>query len=220
MKAVLYPLLGLLLAVALGGCAEGPPGPQGERGPPGSPGTQGPAGGEGPQGRSGEAGQGLTVVAADAPPPGGESELWPELAYDVQLSSNCVRYILESVQYQGTEREIAESREWWNTLLAQQTRYLSDNELNQVRNAIEQANYDKETEHDRGPCREEYAGIAEFADYRSWSPLGHWREGMLRAFWNCYHDLRRDDPSDSTVEDCRRVMAYMPEGWAPPNVEW
>ena len=218
MKAVLYLLLALLLAVALGSCAEGPPGPQGERGPPGPPGppgSQGAPGGEGPEGRPGESAQDLTLVV-----PGDASELWPELAFDVQLSSDCVRYILESVQYHGTEREIAESREWWTTLLAQQASYLSNNELNQVRNAIEQANYDNDTEHDRGPCREEYAGIEEFADYRSWSPLGHWREDMLQAFWNCYHDLRREEPSDSTVEQCRRVMDYMPEGWAPPGVEW
>ena len=215
MKAVFYLLLGLLLAMALSGCAEGPPGPQGERGPPGPPGVQGSAGGQGLEGRPGESAQELTLVV-----PANESELWPELAYDVEHSSNCVRYILAAVQYQGTEREIAESREWWNTLLAQQARYLSDNELNQVRNAIEQANYDNDTEHDRGPCREEYAGIAQFADYRSWSPLGRWREDMLEAFWHCYHELRREEPSDSTVQDCRRIMAYVPESWVPPNVEW
>ena len=215
MKAVMYLWLALLLAVALGGCAEGPAGPQGERGPPGPPGAQGPAGGQGLEGRPGESAQDLALVV-----PANERELWPELAYDVQLSSNCVRYILDYVQYQGTEREIAEAREWWNTLLAQQARYLSNNELNQVRNAIEQANYDNDTEHDRGPCREEYAGIAQFADYRSLSPLGRWREDTLEAFWRCYHELRREEPSDSTVEDCQKVMAYMPEGWAPPNVEW
>ena len=218
MKAVLYLLLALLLAVALSGCGEGPPGPQGERGPPGPqgpPGAQGAPGGAGPEGRPGESAQDLTLVV-----PGDAGELWPELAFDVQLSPDCVRYILEHVQYSGTEREIAESREWWSTLLAQQASYLSDNELNQVRNAIEQANYDNDTEHDRGPCREEYAGVEHFREYRSWSPLGRWREDVLDDFWDCYHDLRREEPSDSTVENCEKVMAYMPEGWAPPGVEW
>ncbi len=215
MKAVLYPLLALLLALALGSCVEGPPGPQGERGPPGPPGNQGPAGGEGPEGRPGESAQDLTLVV-----PGDASELWPELAFDVQLSADCVRYILEYVEYYGTEREIAESREWWSTLLSQQARYLSDTELRHVREAIENANSDSETAHDRGPCREEYAGVEQFREYRSWSPLGRWREDVLDDFWDCYHDLRREDPSDSTVEHCEEVMAYMPEGWAPPGVEW
>ena len=173
------------------------------------------AGGQGPEGRAGESAQDLTLVV-----PAGETELWPELAYDVELSSNCVRYILASVQYQGTEREISESREWWNALLAQQARYLSDNELNQVRNAIEQANYDNDTEHDRGPCREEYAGIGGFADFRSWSPLGRWREDTLEAFWRCYEELRREEPSESTARDCERLLSWMPESWVPPDVEW
>ena len=215
MKAVLYPLLALLLAVALGGCVEGPPGPQGERGPLGPPGNQGPAGGEGPEGRSGESAQALTLVV-----PADEIDLWPELALDFELSQACQSYILASVEYSGTEKEIARVRERWNTMLAQRASFLDYNRLSEIESAIQRANHDNDNERDEGPCSDEYASFSPFTQVRSWNPMGSWRNEVLDRFWRCYEDLKREEPSESTVRECDRLIAWMPESWAPPGVEW
>ncbi len=212
-----------LVAVGCEGPA-GPQGPMGERGPQGpagGTGAQGPAGPTGPQGPMGEAGsQGLQGPAGDS----GLSEdltaldIWPELSIDFTITSPCKDYILEFIEYRGTEDEITRDRERWESWLSRPARFIHENGISAIHNAIEHANYVNNRDYDEGPCAQDYLRLAAFDELRDDNPMGEWREYALSLYWSCRQTPFANSSGTPDIDHIRRCAAFekwVPESWIP-----
>ena len=175
MRYVVVPLSIILLALFLAGC-EGPVGPQGPMGEQGLQGPPGETGTQGSPGPSGEAG----LVSEVSP-----LEIWPELSLDFTIAPSCKAYILDYVEYQGTEDEITRDRERWESWLSRPASFIHQNGIRTILNAIEHANYVNDRHYDEGPCAQDYSRLVLFDEVRASNPMGRWRESALARYWNC-----------------------------------
>ncbi len=206
-------------------CVQGPPGPQGERGEQGLPGPQGEQGEQGPQGLPGEPGSteiqestGNSVEQVASSEQAEELVIWPELTLEFSFSPRCTSYILETVEYQGTEEEILREKGWWERRLELPTRFLHDDALWDIRSAIENANYMNEVQQTKGPCSEEYTSLERFIEVRERNPMGRWREDTMEQYWRCvYEPLVYSDGTQNTsqIQVCQNLMSWVPENWIP-----
>ncbi len=223
MRYILVPLSVILLVLLLVGCEgpAGPQGPMGEQGPEGPPGPQGPMGEQGPHGPQGETG------SQGSPGPSGESgvpsdlthlDVWPELSLDFTIASSCKDYILEYVEYQGTEDEITGDRERWESWLSRPARFVHRDGIRAIRRAIEHANNINERQYDAGPCAQDYMRLVLFDEVRNDNPMGEWREYALSLYWSCRQTPFANPsgtPNIDHIRECAAFDAWVPENWIP-----
>ena len=223
MRYIVFPLSIILLTLLLAGC-EGPVGPQGsmgEQGPEGPLGPQGPMGEQGPQGPLGETGD------QGSPGPSGEAgvprdlthlDVWPELSLDFTIAPSCKDYILDYVEYQGTEDEITRDRERWESWLSRPARFVHRDGIRAIRRAIEHASNVNERQYDEGPCAQDYMRLRLFSEVRSNNPMGQWREHVLASYWNCRQTSfvqPNGTPDVYHIQECAALEAWLPEDWIP-----
>ncbi len=211
-----------LFLVAMGCTGPvGPEGPAGERGP------QGPMGEQGPQGPAGEAGaQGPTGESGSQGPAGDTGSLddltlldiWPELSLDFTIAPSCKDYILDYVEYRGTEDEITRDRERWESWLSRPARFVHQDGIWSIRNAIEHANNINDRNYDEGPCAQDYTRLGFFSEIRASNPLGQWREYALARYWSCRQTpyvQPNGTPDIYHIRECAALEAWLPESWIP-----
>ena len=215
-----------LLLVAMG--CEGPVGPEG---PAGERGPQGPIGEQGPQGPAGEAGAQGPAGETGAQGPEGDAgplndltplDVWPELSLDFTIALSCKEYILDYVEYQGTEDEITRDRERWESWLSRPARFIHQNGIRNIVNAIEHANYVNDRHYDEGPCAQDYLRFALFDEVRDDNPMGVWREYALSLYWSCRQTPFANPsgtPDINHIRECADFDAWVPENWIPEPLD-
>jgi len=223
MRCVVAAICGTLLLLMAMGCEgpAGPEGPIGERGPQGpmgERGPQGPAGAAGAQGPAGETGAqgsaGDTGVSSDLTP----LDIWPELSLDFTIAPSCKDYILDYVEYQGTEEEITRDKERWESWLSREARFIHRGGIGTIRNAIEHANYVNNINNDEGPCAHDYMRLGLFDEVRAGNPMGQLRESALARYWNCRqapYVQPNGTPDVYHIRECAALEAWVPENWIP-----
>ena len=206
-----------LLLVAMG--CEGPAGPQGPMGERGPQGPAGEAGAKGPAGEAGEQGpSGEAVLSSEVTP----LDIWPELSLDFTIAPSCKDYILDYVEYQGTEDEITRDRERWESWLSRSARFINRSGIETIRNAIEHANYVNDRHHDEGPCAQDYMRLGLFDEVRAGNPMGQWREYALARYWNCRQTpyvQPNGTPDVYHIRECAALEAWLPENWIPEPLD-
>ena len=227
MRCVVAAICGTLLLLMAMGC-EGPAGPEG---PIGKRGPQGPMGERGPQGPAGEAGAqgpaGETGAQGSAGDIGVSSaltplDIWPELSLDFTIAPSCKDYILDYVEYQGTEEEINRDRERWESWLSRPARFVHQDGIRAILRAIDHANNLNDRHYDEGPCAGDYMRLALFDEVRDDNPMGVWREYALSLYWSC-RQISFTNPSVTLsinhIRECAAFEEWVPDSWIPEPLD-
>lgn len=226
----------------------GPPGPAGPTGPEGSSGEAGPPGPPGPRGEPGPPGP---PGPTPAPAPAAddrfvtEAQLWPELLLDDTLSDRCASQLRGNFEFgSGKEYEIERQRDRVDALLSTHFQYLSDNQLSEISQWIEQLGYDMNypgSWNGRRYIREVAEGetarphpfncaidreeIETFRYVRRTGVMYELRMNILERYWVCWWEERRSqdpdyDPNYSNeLEECEWEREWWPavwRSWLPP----
>ena len=218
----------LILAVILvacstlwgcGGGTAGPQGPEGPAGPPGPVGSQGeqgpdgPAGDTGPQGPLGAMGRrGPAGEVGQQGPPGldglpglSEEVIWPELRFDMTVSTDCAEQIMETIEYSGTDGSIKQQKESLEYLFQQSARYMTDSQIGTMLGWMENNYVEGRDRHGLQECNGDSEDMKAFRSIRADNPMGQWREHVLEEWWRC---AERPD-------DCSDVLKAVPLSWFP-----
>lgn len=146
------------------------------------------------------------------------SDIWPELSLDFTIDPSCKDYILGYIEYRGTEDEIARDRERWESWLSRPVRFIHENGIRAIYDAIGHANNINDLDHDEGPCAQDYIRLGLFNEIRASNPMGQWRDYALARYWNCRQTpyvQPNGTPDIYHIRECAALEAWLPESWIP-----
>ena len=162
---------------------------------------------------------------AEPAPWDSESVLFPESVLDFTVSDRCATYIMENMEYSGTEMEIAEQQELLRHQLQLPTRFMQTHPRSEedflyiITSRFGNPGIPSYGASAVPECRQDALRWAVLQDARAGSDAWDRRERALQRWWSCevYDQSPPPTPDAGTEWGCAILRAWIPEDWLPPE---